>query len=101
MSAMVHRTVLMVLMNQIGGVVNAARTTEAATMFVSTGQLGLSASAARVMYYREGTAMISMSAVSMALAVNSAKTHTAPSPVSVFPDMRWRKTQQRGRPVRP
>ena len=27
-------------------------------MFVSTGQLGLSASAARVMYYREGTAMV-------------------------------------------
>ena len=74
----------MVLMNQIHqiqqiSVLYVARTTEAATTFVSTSQLGLSASAARVMYYREGTAMISMSAVSMALAVNSAKTHTAPS----------------------
>ena len=37
---------------------NAARTTEAATTFVSTGQLGLSASATRDMYYREGSAMV-------------------------------------------
>ena len=31
---------------------------EAATTFVSIGQLGLSASAARDMYYREGIAMV-------------------------------------------
>ena len=37
---------------------NAARTTEAATTFASTGQLGLSASATRDMYYREGSAMV-------------------------------------------